>query len=378
MKVLQVIDSLRLGGAEVLLVQLHERFREHGIECEYYLLHSDNGPLEQKLLRHGARIYSPCHASVYSPLHIRSLSRHFRSHAYDIIHVHLFPAQLWTAIAARLAGAVAPLVTTEHSTRNRRRTRYWRPVDRLMYAQYERIACISPATLESLLQWCPQVTSRAIECPNGIDIDEFSLAAPLDKRNTFSVSQADPVILSVGRLESEKDHQTSIRALISVPNAHLAIAGTGTLLSELRALAERLGVAERVHFLGVRNDVGNLLKTADLFVQASSWEGFGISALEAMASGLPVIASDVPGLAEVVAGGGLLFPPGNHQRLSECITSLFQNPRRRCELACSGQRRAKEFSIAKTRDRYEELYRSAMATRKESRKNAAPLNCHNC
>ncbi len=365
MRVLQVIDSLAMGGAEVLLTQLHAGFHERGIECEYYLLKSANSTLERGLLERGARVHVPLNASVYSPLHVLALHAHLRANTYEIVHVHLFPAQLWVALAASMTRTNTIFFTTEHNTTNRRRAKWFRGFDRFLYAHYAGIACISQATLTSLVQWCPEVSKRVIECPNGIDVDEFASATALDRASVFSVPETTPVVLTVGRLENQKDHETLIRAISGVRNVHLAIVGTGCNLGKLQLLADTLGVSERVQFLGIRRDVPHLLKTADIYVQSSRWEGFGIAALEAMASGLPVVASDVPGLAEVVGEGGLLFPPGDHERLAECLNLLIASRTLWQRMSHAGKRRSQEFSIARTRDCYEELYRGALGKRKQ-------------
>jgi glycosyltransferase involved in cell wall biosynthesis len=115
-----------------------------------------------------------------------------------------------------------------------------------------------------------------------------------------------------------------------------------------------------VRFLGKRRDVPHLLKAADLYVQPSRVEGFGIAALEAMASGLPIIASNVPGLAEVVGENGLLFPAGDHRCLAECLQLLLKDSALRQQLSAAATARAQMFTVAKTRDCYEALYREVL------------------
>jgi glycosyltransferase involved in cell wall biosynthesis len=360
MRVLQVIDSLSLGGAEVLLTAMHAGFRLRGIECEYFLLNAGNTPLEKKLTSQAARIYAPCRASVYSPLHILSLQRHLRKSEYDLLHVHLFPAQLWAACAVRGVRTGIPLVTTEHSTHNRRRRPWYRGVDRWMYRQYGSIASISEAATSSLVAWLPDVKGKIGECPNGIDFDSFASAFSPGKQALFAVPQDVPVILCVASLEVKKDHQTLLRAASLVPNVVVALAGDGPMLKQLRALADELGIASRVQFLGRRFDVPQLLKAADIYVQPSRWEGFGIAALEAMAAGLPTIVTNAPGLAQRVGNTGLLFPAGVAQELARCIETLLGDSQLRRRLASFAQDRARSFALKKTLDCYEMLYRDVV------------------
>jgi glycosyltransferase involved in cell wall biosynthesis len=360
MKVLQVINHLLVAGAQVLVRNMILGLTHRGIECELYLLQSTDSPIESSLLREAVRLYFPLRTSIYSPLHARSLAAHLRDHSYDVVHVHLFPAQLWVALASKLANATAPLVTTEHNTYNRRRRPIYRPMDRWMYAQYRFIASISEATTEALVRCLPELAGKARTCPNGIDVDSFASAPASNKFALLSLPDHCPVILSVGRLEFQKDHETVIRAMSLIQDAHLAVVGVGPRLEELESLARKLRVANRVHFLGQRTDVPQLMKAADVYVQSSRWEGFGIAALEAMASGLPVVASRVPGLAELVGDTGLLFEPGDHQQLAEHLATLINREELRARLAKAGQPRAAAFSFDRTLDCYENLYRELL------------------
>ena len=345
-----------MGGAEVLVANLHSGFRARNIECEYYLLHSEQTPLEQKLTNLGACIHAPLSGSVYSPMHIWAFGRHLRAFDYDLVHVHLFPAQLWAACGARFARRSLPMVTTEHSTHTRRRRPWYRGIDRWMYANYRRIASISPATTSSLAAWLPEVRNKVTECPNGVDVDFFASATTPGKNALFSVPDHVPVILCVGSLARVKGHDILLRAISLIPDIVLALVGDGPLSGELHALTIELGIESRVRFLGRRMDVAQLLKSADLYVQPSRWEGFGIAALEAMAAGKPIVFSDVPGLAQVVGDAGLTFPVDDVSELAHRISTLFNDPVLQQRLAYTARERARQFGLEKTLDCYEELY----------------------
>jgi glycosyltransferase involved in cell wall biosynthesis len=357
MKILQVIDSLALGGAEVLTASLYAGLLKRGLFCEYYLLRSEQTPLERKLADSGARIHAPLRASVYSPRHLRAFRETLRRFKFDVVHVHLFPAQLWAACGAWAARGATPLITTEHNTENRRRTYWLRGIDRWMYGRYRRIASISPATTKQLVAWLPELQSKIADCPNGIDVETFASASGPGKQALFSVTEDTPVILCVGRLEMVKDHETLLRAMSSIPRAVLALAGDGPLRRPLHALAEQLGIGSRVQFLGKRADVPQLLKAADLYVQPSRWEGLSIAVLEAMAAGKPIVVSDAPSLAEQVEDTALLFPVGDAHQLALRISTLLADPHLRQQLACLAQQRARMFGLERTLDCYERLYR---------------------
>lgn len=356
MKVLHVINSLILAGVEVLLAEMLPRFRSRGVEVSVVVLKPLDSPLEHRLRAAAIPFLPNPHKRIYSPEHIFFLAALMNQ--YDVVQSYLFPAQLWVPLAATLSRSRVPLITTEQSTQNRRRTWWYRPMDRWMYGRYQAIACNSQATADSLVRWVPRTAPRVSLVPNGVPLERFQQAQPLSRGEVVPDDGA-PLIIFTARLEEAKDHATLLRALAKVPLAKLLLVGDGQLRPELEALAASLGIAQRVHFLGRRPDVPQLLKMADIYVHSSHWEGFGIAAVEAMAAGLPVIASDVPGLAEVVGKAGLLFPAGDVEALAGHIASLLGSPARRRELGAAGQARAQEFSIDRSVEAYLEIYRAA-------------------
>lgn len=359
MRVLHVIDSLNRGGAEVMLTAMAPRFQARGIECDIIALLRRPSPLEHLLLDQNIHLrYTGVH-QMYSPQQVFALGRLIQG--YDIVHVHLFPAQLWTVLAAARLRCRAPLVTTEHCTWNERRRWWWRHADQWMYPHYKRIACISQASAESLIQWCPGVAERITVIPNGIPLDAFENAQPA----TLAHVPNDIVRLSfVGRCQSQKDHATLLRALTAVPDAHLLLVGDGPLRPRLEQMAQSLGLTDRVTFLGWRQDVASVLKASDIYVHSTHSDGFGIAACEAMAAGLPVVASDVPGLAQLVAGVGILVPAGDDKALAQHLNALINSPQKRREMARASLQRARQFSIETTVDSYIQMYESVLqATR---------------
>lgn len=146
MKVLQVIHNLELAGAEVLVRDLVIGLNRRGVECSVYLLQSTGSQLERSLRLHlqkqmqgretDAAVYGKGRSSLYSPLQPWRLAAHLRAHRYDIVHVHLFPAQFWAAAALKFANLASPLMITEHSSYNYRRRPIYRPLDRWIYAQF--------------------------------------------------------------------------------------------------------------------------------------------------------------------------------------------------------------------------------------------------
>jgi glycosyltransferase involved in cell wall biosynthesis len=357
MRVLQVIDSLAMGGAEVLLKDMTPLFRIRQIECDVVALRQTSSSLEYSLHAAGVSLYFTGVDGLYSPRHIFPLAKLMQR--YDIVHAHLFPAQLWAAFATFRLKPRVPLVITEHSPWNRRRRPWMRPLDTWAYSRYERIACISEITEEDLVRWCPCVAARTTLVPNGIPLEVFERSQAIELP---MVPRDVPRLVFVGRFEPQKDQSTILRALVRVPDAHLLLVGDGPLRAEMEAVARLLGIAERVTFLGWRSDIPGILKASDIYIHSTNFDGFGIAACEAMAAGLPVLASNVPGLAQLVEGAGLLFPVGDDEVLAQQIAALIASPARRRQMCEDGRLRAKEFSIERTVDGYIDMYRSVLRT----------------
>ena len=361
MRVLQLIDSLALGGAEVLVKDVAPRLRRRGVECEVTVLRKLHSPLESLLRDESVPLLHTGVTELYSPRQVQPLAKLMPR--YDIVHVHLFPAQLWAAIAAAKLKGHVHLIMTEHNTWNGRRHWWLRPLDRWMYPHYEFIVCNSEATAEDLAQWCPTTAARIKVIPNGIPVGNFEAAQPADLNLGLRNRQR---LIFVGRFDPQKDHRTILRALSALTDVQLILVGDGPLRQELEDLSRSLGVASRVSFLGKRTDVANLLKACDIYVHSTNSDGFGIAACEAMAAGLPVIASDVPGLAQLVQGAGILFPVGDDAALAREIRTLLASPERRRELSNASRKRAQCFSIEKTVDGYLAMYESALQDRRQT------------
>lgn len=361
MRVLQLIDSLPLAGAEVLVKDIAPRLRQRGIDCEVAVLRRLNTTLESKLQDAGVPLHSTDVTSLYSPHQVSPVANLMRQ--FDVVHVHLFPAQLWAVLAAAKLPSSIRIITTEHNTWNARRRWWLRPLDRWMYPHYQLIACNSEATAEELIRWCPGIAAKIRVVPNGIPVEDFETAEPAELG--FS-SQDKARLVFVGRFEEQKDHRTILRALEHLSGVRLLLVGDGPLRTELEGLAKTLGGSSQVSFLGRRTDVANVLKASDIYIHSTNSDGFGIAACEAMAAGLPVIASDVPGLADVVRGAGVLFPVGDHAALAREIQKLLDSPELRRQMGQASRKRAQNFSIDRTVEGYLGLYESVFRPERQT------------
>jgi glycosyltransferase involved in cell wall biosynthesis len=356
MRTLHVIDSLTTGGAEIMLKQICAAQFAAGIRPSVYVCRASESELGSNFVQPEIPLYKSGCNQLRSPVQVVRLARHLKRHRYDIIHVHLFPAQLWAALAALMVRNVCPIVTTEHNTWNRRRKPLFRALDKWMYRRFRAVICISEAVRTNLENWIGSDSCEFYVVLNGIDLTRFPHGRP-----SFSPDRNELTILSVGSLCGRKDHATLLRALSRLKSGKVLLAGDGELRESLGSLAVQLNIADRVHFLGCRHDVPALMASADVYVQPSRVEGFGLAPLEAMASGLPVITSDAPGMREIVAGAGLTFPAGNADALADRLREVLSSSQYRAELSDASRQRASLFSVDKTVRGYQDVYEAVLS-----------------
>lgn len=352
MKVLHIINSLAVGGAESLLVSMLPLINVTR-PVEVLLLDGRESPLLAKLKMYNIKIIKLANKGLYDPSIIFKIIPIFKN--YSIVHVHLFPSMYYAAIAKLLSRSKVQLVFTEHSTNNvRLKSCFFRLIDRFIYLNYSKIICITPEVEKVLINL--GIADRKLNVIyNGIEVGKF-LDAEGYERSSFGYSGDDIILIMVAAFRREKDHSLVIKSLSKLdPKYKLILVGDGYLRSKVELEVKDLNLGDRVKFLGVRRDVDRLLKICDIGILSSHWEGFGLAAVEAMASGLPVVASNVPGLADIVEGGGLLFEKGNIVDLTEKIVSL-QDKDYYTNIQLRGIEKAKNYDLSTTVNHLLELY----------------------
>lgn len=348
MRILHVITSLHTGGAEKLMVDLLPRLRDMGNEVELLLFDGTRTPFYEELVNSGVRIHSlSVGGNVYNPLNIFRLHKYLNK--YDIVHTHNTACQLFVAICSMLCSVV--FYTTEHTTTNRRRDWWWyKPIDKWMYTRYYKIICISDQALRSLEDFHGK-NDKNIVIYNGINLDKY--LKPIKN----ITNNKEFIITMIAGFRYQKDQDTLIRALSLLPeNYTLWLIGDGERRQELENLVISLSLENRVKFLGIRNDIPNLLEQTDIVVLSSHFEGLSLSSIEGMASGRPFIASDVNGLREIVNGNGVLFSHSDEKSLASEIKILCENPKRYKQIATACQAKAKQYDINIMTQKYNNLY----------------------
>jgi glycosyltransferase involved in cell wall biosynthesis len=296
---------------------------------------------------------------------VRELTAWMRREEIDIVHAHMFRAEVVGTRAAVAAGT-AVIVATVHSSR----VRSAQDVGLLSSLTPSMDRLIVPsAAIERKVRAEGRDGARFAVVPNGIDLSRFSgPVRPCALRSEHGIPRDAPLLGVVARLEPEKGHRVLVDAmpaiLEAVPDAWLAVVGDGSEADALRSLAASLGVAGRVVFTGRRDDISAITADLTLAVLPSLREAQGISLLEAMARRVPVVASDVGGIPEVVtdAVDGRLVPPGDSAALAGAVVALLRDPDLRRRLGEAGRRTvADRFSIDAHVRRIEEIYAEELA-----------------
>lgn len=358
MKILQVITSLSTGGAEKLISEITPMLRDKGHQVDVLAFDGADTAFKKALTDKGIKVYSfgkGC--NIYNPLFIFRLAKMMKN--YDIVHTHNTAPQLFAAIGSVLCSVV--LCTTEHNTSNRRRDLKWyAPIDKWMYSRYAKIICISNQAEDNLRKYLPNV-KNVCTIFNGVDINRFHNAKPLD-----SLKSTKNVVVMVAGFRYQKDQDTLIRAFthLDKDKYELWLVGDGERRPILEKMIYELGL-NNVKLLGIRNDIPNVLQTADIVVMSSHFEGLSLSNIEGMSVNKPFISSNVDGLREVVDGYGLLFPHGDDKALAKNIEKLMTDKEYYKAMAKRCQERAKDFDIHKMVDAYIDVYKS-IAPQKQS------------
>jgi len=365
-----VIDSLQCGGAERHVVDVGRVLTERGhsvtVAC------SVGGHFQAAGESAGLTIATLCDHLVkrrFGPGFAWQVRRLVQELNPDLVHGHLYSGGLAAAFA--VAGRAVPLVLTEQ-TEAQWRGRGQRRASAAAYTRATRIIGVSSAITASIERHFG-VPSEKLSCiPNGVTI------APEGGGYRHG---GDPVVGLVARLTPEKDIHCFLNAAAQLagrfPAATFRVAGDGPLRAELEELTAELGLTERVDFLGVVHDMRPFFESVDVLAVSSVAEGTPLAIVEAMAAGVPVVATAVGGIPEQVTDGlnGFLVEPRNPLALAQRIGSILAEPDVGARLGAAGRERARrEFSVEAMTDRIESVYAAASAPhpRQRRRATAAP------
>ena len=297
----------------------------------------------------------------------RDVGRLLRRERIALLHAHEFAMNVYGAALGRAAGrrVVATVHGKDYYADRRRRRLAYRAVARL-----GAMVAVSEDVRGFLARTVGIPPGRITTIRNGIDVAAYRDAVPAPGVRAAALGGEWPwVVGTVGSLYPVKGHAGLLRAYRivreRVPGTGCVIAGRGPLQDALRDEARRLGVEDGVRFLGFRGDVPGVLAALDVFALPSLSEGLPLAAIEAMAAGRPVVATDVGGTREVVVDGatGFLVPAGDPAALAERLVAVLREPALAARLGAAGRARAaREFGVARMVDRYAGLYDRLLAS----------------
>jgi glycosyltransferase involved in cell wall biosynthesis len=358
-----LIESDGPGGAERMLAQLVTELQAMGCRNLVILPAKGEGWLAREIDSRDVAIEYFRLERPVSWACARWIRDALRRHDVVLAHSHEFTMSVYGAWASWRNGI--PHVATMHGGRYYAQALRRRLALRLAFGLSGQVVAVSDALARHLRRDLWLRSSRIATIPNGVRCEP---AATSSLRAELGLTPADRLVLAVGNLYPVKGHRHLLDALALLrqrhPTLHVAIAGRGDTGDMLRARAQELGLAQRLHLLGLRGDIPNLLAAADIFVLPSLSEGLPLALLEAMFASRPIIASEVGEVGTALAGGdaGILVPPGRAEALAAALDKLLAAPADARALGARAARRAAaEYGISRMAARYVAVYEDLLA-----------------
>ena len=341
----ELAGSAGYGGGERYLELLFDRLDRARYRA--LLICPEAGPFVGRMKERGVETHLVHLAPLFNPVALWRLTRLLVRERVTILQTHGARANFYGRIAGRLAG-VPVIISTVHNSlkdyevRSLRRC-FYTVLLRLTLPLVHRIICVSEANRRDLIEECPAVAAKAQTVYNGVDSSAFSSQPDRQTvRQELGATQG-PVLVTIGRLTDQKGHRYLLQALPRLletwPQLCCVFVGEGELRDALHAMAIDLGVEQACRFVGVREDIADILAAADLFVLPSLSEGFPFVLLEALAMGRPVVASRVNGVPELIEDHktGLLVPARDPQALAAAIREVLSDPTAALKMGADGR-----------------------------------------
>ncbi|MDM8302548.1 glycosyltransferase [Collinsella tanakaei] len=342
------------GGAEHMVSLLASHLNLEQVEPRVFCVYGKpqgNG-MESAVLEHGVGITYIEKGLGFSVGALRRLGRELSAFSPDVVHTHLSSC-LYCAPWCVLHGV--PMLHTIHNIPEMEAaSRFRRTLMRLLYCSGRAIPVAISKTNQHLTSVLYNLPDKAVEMVlNPVDTSTFF---PGDLRRNNSEYD----VISVGRLDRQKNQKMLLDALRSVAFIHkdvrMALVGDGPLDNELKDYVNNNGLQNNVSFLGLRDDVAELMRRSKVFVLSSDFEGLPLSMLEAMSVGLPIVSTRVGGIPDVVDGNGLLVDAGDAKALAAALCGLLENEKKREVMSKRSLELSRQYDVNTVAQSYEELY----------------------
>jgi len=366
--VMRVYSRLEVGGIEKQMLRVLPRLNAGRYRASLCLLKRP-GELADELRALGVAVHVLPFKGRLAPTSLLALAKLFRAQGVSIVHAHVRESNTSATVAAKLA-RVPVIIASIHNVDTMHGGRRLLQ-DRFLDRWRDAVVTVSDKVRDD---YCAAVgidPAKCVTIHNGLDLEAFTSGGrPRDAvRSELGLAPADRAVITVARLVTQKGHevllQAAARVVAAVPGARFLVAGEGHRLEELRAMAQSLGVGERVRFLGPRADVPDLDRASEVACLTSWREGFSNVVVESLASGLPVVATDVGGNREAVEEGvsGFLVPAGDAPAIAARLIELLRDEPLRARMAEAARRRAERFGIDETVRKTEALYDRLLASK---------------
>jgi len=354
MKILQVIPYFCYGGAETMCRNLCLALKEKGQEVVVASLYTIPSPLGGELEARGIRVRYLGKGPGLDVSMVPKLAAVMKEEKPDVVHTHLNVIK-YAALAARLAGVQSCVHTVHNVADQEAESALEGRISRFYFRRgWARPVALSREVQRTVVEYYGLPEKKVPVAFNGVDLSRCR------RKERYDLSE-EPVILHIGRFNQQKNHEGLLTAFSLLrrefPQARLRLLGEGERMEQTQALARKLGLGKSVEFLGVKEDVGPELQAADIFVLPSLYEGLPMTLIEAMGTGLPIAASPVGGVPDLIQDGenGLLVPLEPEQTAAGWARLLRDQALReklgRNALASSGQ-----YSAQAMAGRYLEIY----------------------
>jgi glycosyltransferase involved in cell wall biosynthesis len=357
-RIVIMIESLDYdpGGAERLVLALATHLPEDRFDVTVCTTQRVSGELVDRLRADGVRHLPLERRTRLDLLAWRRLTRFLREHRVDVLHSHMWGSNFWGSVLGRVCGVPA-IVAHEHSWAYKGKP-YRRFLDGYVIGRLATVF-LTVANRDLMVEWEHVPAQKVRLMPN-----PYIPRPPVggDLRAELGVGADAPLVGTAARMRPEKELEVLIDAFAAVaravPEARLLLAGDGPSRARLERHVASLDLADRVHFLGMREDIDGLLRALDVAAMSSRFEGSPLFAFECMAHEVPLVATAVGGLNDVFEDGrtALLVPAGDREALADAIVALLREPDRRALIAAAAHAQLENYSIERVIGRYVELY----------------------
>lgn len=352
MKILHITNALSSGGVTTLLLEILPFLAKEN-EVSLLLLgeNTEKYLLDDRLKN--VKVTFLNQKSFYSIKNIFKIRKIIKEN--DITHTHLFPTQYIVFLATLFLNK--KIITTEHGTWNKRRKYFiFKIIEKLIYKKYSKIIAVSEETKKNLIAWIG-MEEKIITIPNGIDLEKYKNGKNI-RNELWDLKKTEKLICMIARFTKPKDQKTVVNSIKLLSNEIKCLfVGVGEELEETKTYVKENNLENRIKFLGYRNDIKDILKSVDLNILSTGYEGLPLVILETLAAGTLMLGSNVRGVNSVLKHEEFLFEKKNEKELAKKIENLLYD-----KILIKNSKEKineiiKEYSSKKMLEKYKEIYK---------------------